>query len=214
MAERHADELSLLAYVDDELDAGERRALEEHLEACPECAAQARKLVVGRDALRNAPQLELTEERRRALVASLPERKERESFFTPLLRRGPALAAAAALVLVASVIALATQIDGGGDDEGASGGGEAAAVQEESAQDTVGATEGETDAREAQKELRGSGPPVRRVEGPPSDVVRLLRENGVAASVEDGAIVADADRAEVRRILVARPRGDVPVYVR
>jgi hypothetical protein len=216
MAERHADELSLLEYVDDELEGSERRALEEHLETCPECAARARSLVAARDALREAPLLELSEERRRSIVGSLPERKERASFFAPLLRRGPALAAAAALVLVAGVIAL-SQIDGvGGDDEegSAGGGGEAAALQEETAQDTVGDTEGETDAQEALKDSRTSRA-VRRVAGPPSDVARLLRQNGVTASVEDGSVVAkNADRAEVRRILVARPRGDVPVYVR
>jgi Putative zinc-finger len=213
MVERHADELSLLAYVDDKLDADERRALDEHLEGCPECAAAARNLAAGREALRNAPTLELSDERRRAIVAALPERKRQESFFAPLLRRGPALAAVAALVLVASVIALATQIDGGGGDDAGSAGGGEAAVQEESAQDTVGAAEGDT-AQELQKDFRASGPPVRRVEGPPNEVARLLRQNDVAASVEDGAVVADADRAEVRRILVARPRGDVPVYVR
>jgi hypothetical protein len=213
MVERHADELSLLGYVDDELEAGERRALEQHLETCPECAARAGSLVAGRNALRNAPLLELSEEHRRAIVASLPARRERASFFAPVLRRGPALAAAAALVLVAGFIALATQIDGGGgDDEGAGGGGEAAL--EEAPQDTAGAAGGDTNAQEAQKDFRASGAPVRRVKGPPSDVVRLLRQSDVTASIEDGAVVADAEPAEVRRILVARPRGDVPVYVR
>jgi Putative zinc-finger len=214
MAERHADELSLLAYVDDELEAGDRRALEQHLETCPECAAQARSLVAGRDALRNAPLLELSEERRRAIVASLPEREKRESFFAPLLRRGPALAAAAALVLVAGVVALATQIDGGGRDERGGAGEAGGAALEEATQDEAGAAGGDTGAQEAQKDFRAAGPPVRRVEGPADEVVRLLRKNGVDASVEDGAVVATADQAEVRRILVARPRGDVPVYVR
>lgn len=214
MAERHPDELSLLAYVEDELAAGERRALEEHLTGCPECAGQARNLVAGRDALRSAPLLELSEERRRAIVASLPERRERESFLAPLFRRGPALAAAAALVLVAGVIALATQIDGMGGGDEAGNAGEAAEVQEESAQDAAGGAGGDTAPQELQKDFGASGPPVRRVAGPPSEVARLLRQNGVTASIEDGAVVANAEPAEVRRILVARPRGDVPVYVR
>ncbi|MGH3046873.1 MAG: anti-sigma factor family protein, partial [Gaiellaceae bacterium] len=96
MAERHADELTLLAYVDGELPDDERQAVEGHVQTCPTCAVEAHRLEAGRDALRGTPLLELSEERRRAIVASLPERKERFGFFAPLRRLGPALPAAAA----------------------------------------------------------------------------------------------------------------------
>ena len=219
MAESHADEITLLAYVDGELRNDERQAVEGHLETCPTCAEEARRLESGRDALRASPLLELSEERRHAIVGSLPARKEAWSFFAPLRRLGPALPAAAVLLLVAAFVALATQLPGGGDDDSDS---EAGMAAEESAGDRAGG--GETAAApEAEKDegerLEGaqalkSGEPVARVEGPPGEIVRLLRENGHPAFVRDGSVVAVGDEREIRTELAQRPRGPVRVFAR
>lgn len=215
MAESHADEVTLLAYVDGELSDDERQAVERHLETCPTCAVEVRRLESGRDAVRGAPLLELSEERRHAIVASLPARKEAWSFFAPLRRLGPALPAAAVLLLVAAFVALATQLSEGGDDESA---GEAGMAVEESAQDRAGggdsaaAPEAEEDEGDAQ--ALASGEPVARVEGPPGEIVRLLRENGHAAFVRDGSVVVIGDEREIRTELAGRPRGPVRVFAR
>jgi hypothetical protein len=219
MAESHADEVALLAYVDGELQDDERHAVERHLETCPACAEEARRLEFGRDALRASPLLELSEERRHAIVAALPARNEARSFFAPLRRLGPALPAAAVLLLVAAFVALATQLPGGGDDEGASNAGMAA---EESAGDragggeTAGAPEAEKDEGDGVEPAQAltSGEQVARVEGPAGEVVRLLRENGHPAFVRDGAVVAIGEEDEIRNELAGRPRGPVRVFAR
>src|SRR5215218_226978 len=108
MAGTHPDEHALLDYVDGERDP----AVAEHVESCPPCVEHVRLLEAGRDALRSAPLLELGEERRKAMVAALPERRD---LWRPLRGRlGSAAAAAAALVLVAGIVALATLAGGGG----------------------------------------------------------------------------------------------------
>jgi Putative zinc-finger len=216
MAESHADEITLLAYVDGELRDDERQAVEGHLETCPTCAEEARRLEAGRDALRASPLLELSEERRHAIVGSLPARKEAWSFLAPLRRLGPALPAAAALLMVAAFVALATQLPRGGDDDS---GGEAAMATEEAAEDRAGggeataAPEAEGDEGEGAEALK-SAEPVARVEGPPGEVVRLLRENGHPAFVRDGSVVAVGDEREIRSELARRARGPVRVFAR
>jgi hypothetical protein len=219
MAESHADEITLLAYVDGELRDDERQAVEGHLETCPTCAEEARRLEAARDALRASPLLELSEERRHAIVGFLPARKEAWSFFAPLRRLGPALPAAAALLMVAAFVALATQLPGGGDDES---GGEAAMATEEAAEDragggeTTGAPEAEEDDGERLEgaEALKSAEPVARVAGPAGEVVRLLRENGHPAFVRDGSVVAIGDEHEIRTELARRARGPVRVFAR
>jgi hypothetical protein len=220
MAERHADELSLLAYVDGDLAGTERDALEEHLQGCSTCAAEARRLGVGRDALRAAPLLELSEERRRTMQASLSARKQRSAFLAPLRRLGPALPAAAALLLVATFVALATQLPRGGDgdmggdaaqgvaEEESAGGG----ATEEDAGDAGGGTTPNEPAYESPRAL-ANAELVARVEGPAGEVVRLLRRSGHPAFVRDGSVLVVGEGREIRAELASRPRGPVQVYV-
>lgn len=204
MAGTHPDEHALLDYV----DGGRDPAVAEHVETCPACAERVRLLEAGREALRSAPLLELSEERRKVMIAALPERRD---FWRPLRGRvGPAAAAAAALVLVAGIVALATLADGERNgDEGAGGGGAAATQALESGGgDTAGAATTGTRAAAA------VGAPVRRVQGPVEEVVRLLRRDGIPAVRRDGSVVAVGDRDEVLAILAGRPEGRVAVYVR
>lgn len=205
MAGTHPDEHALLDYVD-----GERHpAVAEHVESCPACVERVRLLEAGREALRSAPLLELGEERRKAMIAALPERRD---LWRPLRGRlGPAAAAAAALVLVAAVVALATLAGGGGgrsDDEGAGGGGAAPQALESGGGETRGT------ATTGTRATLDVGAPVRRVRGPVEEVVRLLRGHGIPAVRRDGSVVAVGDRDEVLATLAGRPRGRVAVYVR
>jgi hypothetical protein len=213
MAAQHPDELTLLAYVEGDLTAVERGTLAAHVAACPACTEQVRLLEVGREALAAAPHLELPEERRRALLRRLPEHPQRFGFLEPfrhgLTRAAPALAA---LLLVAVFVAFATQLGDGGDDDagsrGAAGGGEAAQTAPAQAE---GAEEGE--AQDSARTLAGLRL-VRRVAGPPREVVELLRESGHPAVLREGSVVADGRPREVRAVLEGRPRGPVAVYVR
>jgi hypothetical protein len=208
----HPDEQTLLDFVEGERDP----EVERHVATCAACTEQLRLLEAGRDALRGAPLLELSEARRRAIVAALPERRERRRFDE---RFAPAAAAAAALLLVAGVVALATLAGGGGgNDEGAGvgagegGGGGVGAAETAQSQ----ADQGTTQPSRASKAtlLDRYGEPARTVRGPVEEVLRLLHGNGIAAVRRDGSVVAVGSRASVRSALAGRPDGQVAVYVK
>ena len=86
MAEKHPDEIELLSYVEEELPTDARQDVAEHLVACRSCAEHVRRLETGRTALRAAPPLELSDERRARMLAALPARREPRSFTRPLKR--------------------------------------------------------------------------------------------------------------------------------
>ena len=210
MAEKHPDELELLSYVEEELTADARRDVVEHLVACRACAESVRRLEAGRDALRASPLLELPEGRREELVAALPERRDPWRPFRPV-RRALLVAApvAAAAAFVGVFVFAAVQLGGGG--EGDSEGGEAAQVEDAAG---GGAEERTAGADTAAPTLLEQGDLVRSVAGPPAEVVRVLRREGISAEVVEGAVVADARAGEVEAALEGRPAGPVDVYVR
>ena len=210
MAEKHPDELELLSYVEEELTADARRDVVEHLVACRACAESVRRLEAGRDALRASPLLELPEGRREELVAALPERRDPWRPFRPV-RSALLLAAtgSAAAVFVGRFVFAAVQLGGGG--EGDSEGGEAAQVEDAAGGGAEERTEG---ADTAAPTLLEQGDLVRSVAGPPAEVVRVLRREGIAAEVVEGAVVADARADEVEAALEWRRAGPVDVYVR
>lgn len=210
MGAEHPDELTLLAYVEDELIPTERGALAAHVATCPECGEHVRLLEAGRDALRDAPLLELPEERRRALLRDLPERREWSAFLKPL-RSGlwKAAPALAALLLVGAFAAFATQLGGGGDDESGEGAGGGMVVQQEEA-----ATERAVEGGDAAEAVGAPGTLARRVRGPRRQVLRELRRIGYRAVLREGAVVVTADTVEEIGVLLAdRPPGAVPVTV-
>jgi hypothetical protein len=214
MAEKHPDELELLSYVEKELPADAHRDVVEHLVACRACAESVRRLEAAREALRAAPLLELPEERRRQAIAALPERRDPWRPVRPL-RRAILVAApvAAAAAFVGVFVLAATQLDGGGDADDA---GEAAQV----AEDAGGGAEGGGDSAERAQDAETSAPLlaqgdlVRSVEGPPAEIVRVLRREGITAEVVEGAVLADSRAGEVEAALEGRPDGPVQVYVR
>jgi hypothetical protein len=220
MAAQHPDELTLLAYVEEELTAVERGTLAAHVAACAECAERVRLLEAGRQALRAAPLLELPEARRHAILRRLPERRDWRSFLEPFtvgLRR--AVPALAVLVLVAGIVAFATQVDVGGDDEEAE---QPAQVAEEGAEGGGEAESAQTDAAREQEAAGDEEAPLfegatlaRRVQGPPGEVAGLFRRIGYPAEVRDGAVLVTADTVEeIRVLLEPRADGPVAVYVR
>ena len=211
MAEKHPDELELLSYVEEELPADARRDVVEHLVACRACAESVRRLEAGRDALRAAPLLELPEDVRQAALAGLPERRDPWRPFRPV-RRAILVAApvAAAAAFVGVFVFAAVQLGGGNVADSEAG--DAAQVAEEAGggADTARAEDSATSVQP----LQAQGPPVVSVAGPPAEVVRILRREGIPAEVVEGAVVADARPGEVEAALADRPAGPVDVYVR
>lgn len=203
MTETHPDELALLAYLEEE---PRDPAVAEHLTACPACGEKVRLLEAGRDALRSAPLLELSEERRARILEALPPRRDPWTAFRPL-RRVLTVAApvAAAAALVAVFVAVGTL--GGGGDEQSAGEGAATATMEAAAPQAEDAEGGGTELLRA--------PPLRRVQGPAREIARELRAKGFAARLEkDSVVVTGADPAEVELALRDRPAGAVAVFVR
>ena len=211
MTEKHPDQLELLAYVEEELDPGQRRELAEHVAACPSCTEQVRRLEAGREALRDAPMLDLSEDRKQTIMWSLPDRPDRWAFFRPV-KRALVVAApvAGAAALIGVFILAGTQLGGGGDDD--SEGGEAAQVAED---EGAGQTKRQGAPESESVPLRDGLILVRTVQGPATAIVRALDEEGIEAEVDsEGRVIADARAGEVRDALAGRPRGDVSVYVK
>jgi hypothetical protein len=210
MTEKHPDQLELLAYVEEELDPGPHRELGEHLAACLSCAEQVRRLEAGRGALRAAPLLDLSEDRKQTIMWSLPDRPDRWGLFRPV-KRALVVAApvAGAAVLIGVFVLAGTQLDGGGDDDA---GGEAAEV---AADEGAGETTEEGARPESEASPLQDAAFVRTAQGPAAAVVRALDEEGIAAEVDaEGRVIAEARAGEVRAALAGRPPGGVSVYVR
>jgi anti-sigma factor RsiW len=212
MAEKHPNELELLSFVEEDLGAGARRDVAEHLVACRTCTEQVRRLEAGREALRSAPSLELPEERRDEIFAALPVRLDPWRRFRPVKRAfvvAVPVAAAAALAVV-FVVSGTPQLGGGDDSDSAS-----PAAAEETARDE-GGLEAMTGAEAAPMVTPPEGTTfVRFAQGPPAELVRLLAGEGIQAKVEPGGgVIAQARAGEVRAALASRATGDVPVYVR
>ncbi len=74
MAGEHPSEASLLAYVEDELDAVRARRSRRHLAGCEACAAAVALSRAGREALRGAPLLEPTGRLRRRVEEEIAPR--------------------------------------------------------------------------------------------------------------------------------------------
>jgi hypothetical protein len=214
MAERHPEELDLLAYVEEELSSDERQEVVEHLVACRSCSDHVRRLEAGREALRSAPQLELSDEAHQRILTALPARQAPRRSWTPL-RRVLVVAApvAAAAALVGGFVAVGTLSGGGDNEEGAAAQEGAADMGGEAAQ-APSAAEGGTPTVVTGARALSDDNLVRQVQGPPGEIVVVLGNSGITAAIQQGAVVADASAAAVREALAGRPDGTVPVYVK
>jgi anti-sigma factor RsiW len=210
MAEQHPSEITLLSYVEDDLTPDNRQDVAEHLVACRACADNVRLLEAGRTALRSAPPLQLSDERRARMHAALPDRHPRRTL-SDYVRRGLLIAAPVAVAagLAAVVFTTDPQFGGGDDDDAA----ENAAVD-------AGQAEGGGDAEMEQStgaaDATAAGTLVRNVAGPASAVVNALAAEGIEAEINevDGSVTAQGTAADVRAALEGRPSGIVAVYVR
>lgn len=214
MAERHPEELDLLAYVEEELASDARQEVVEHLVACRSCSDHVRRLETGREALRAAPALELSDERHEQILAALPVRQAPRRSWAPL-RRVLVIAApvAAAAALVGGFVAVGTLGGGGGNDEQGAGVAAEEGAADMGGQERSSAEGGATTTLDGAPALADKNL-VRQVQGPPGEIVVLLGNAGITAAIEKGAVVADADADAVRDALASRPGGNVPVYVK
>jgi anti-sigma factor RsiW len=211
MAEKHPDEIELLSYVEEELPTDARQDVAEHLVACRSCAEHVRRLETGRTALRAAPPLELSDERRARMLAALPERREPRSFTRPLKRFLVIAAPVAAAAALIGVVVVNGPYGGDSGDDGAAadaGGGDAAEAE--------GGVQMEQSTGAADQTAPLSTTLVRNVAGPASAVVDLLAAEGISAEAnpDDGSVTAQGTAADVRAALEGRPGGIVAVYVR
>jgi anti-sigma factor RsiW len=206
MAGGHPDELDLLAFVEEELPEPRKAAVAEHVAGCPACTEAVRGLETARYALQSAPLLELPGEKREAALAALPERSLRRGWSWRPRLVAPVLAGAAVAAIVAGIVLTG--------DFGREEGSEAAKVAtsaEAAGQDAGGAGAPEAATTDMRALMDDE---VASVQGPPREVARLLRRQGFDAVVADQAVtVKDASPGEVRRALVGRPAGPVPVIV-
>jgi anti-sigma factor RsiW len=211
MTEKHPDQLELLAYVEEELDPGLRRRLGEHLAFCPSCTEQVRRLESGREALRAAPHLELSEDRKQTIMSSLPERPDPWGFLRPVKRALVVAAPVAAAAALVGVFVLAgTQLGSNGDED--SGDAAGVAADEGAAQTTQ---EGSAAESAPLRDDVAGARFVRTAQGPAAGVVRALEREGIQAEVDsEGRVIAEARAGEVTAALAGRPPGDVPVYVK
>ncbi|HXV33791.1 MAG TPA: hypothetical protein VD769_07255 [Gaiellaceae bacterium] len=221
MAEKHPSELELLSFVEEELGDDDRREVSEHLVACRPCADEIRRLEAAREALRGAPLLELPEERRGGILASLPERPDPWRRFRPV-KRVLVIAApvAAAAALVGVFVIGGTQLGSGDDDDSEaadvaaeeSGGADATEPLE---MDEEAAPTATSEAASPLQDAPAGTTFVLFAQGPAAEIVRVLAAEGIAAEVDPGGgVVAEARAGEVRAALAGRASGDVPVYVR
>ena len=225
MDARHPEEVDLLAYVDDELPSGRRRALAEHLDACETCAQTVTRLEAGRDALRAAPLLRLPPTMRERMTMTLdrfgPERGQpvRRTYVSPMRL----VTILAPVAIVVALIVTVAELTTNGESEREEGGDAAMQAAPQAPAERGGATTSEEAAggAESAEDEAASGQrttalqDVVRVAGPPSAVVAALRRRGLEARVEGRrlVVVTGADAAAVREALQPRRTGRVRVAV-
>jgi hypothetical protein len=193
----HPDDVDLFDYVEDDLPQRRRAELEVHLASCARCAEQVARVHAGRDALREAQVLKLSQRGRDAIFVDLPPqpRARRRRGWSSLKQVAAVAAPVAALVAV--VVALATLGGNGGDQSEA---GDAAQPASPTA-----AVEAGGGGQDAPEEDRAEKSALLFADGSANAVAAELRGKGFDAEVVgDHVEVRNATRAEVRQALESR----------
>ena len=217
MENDHPDQLELLTHVDEPPRSDRARQVAAHVAVCETCAAVVGRLQAGKTALRSAPRLELPSARRRAISSALgeyprPRRARRSPLGAPSLL---APLVVAVVVVAAVVVALdAVREDGGGGRDATP----AAETQLTDQSEGRGGAATEAAAPEAADtgaaQASALSAPVRRVAGPPAEVLRRLRAEGLTARTSGGrVVVSDATPKQVLDALRGRRAGRVPVVL-
>jgi len=196
----HPEEIDLFDYVEGDLAADRRAAVEAHLATCTPCAEQVALVRAGKDVLRESQFLHLPPRRREAISTSLPIQGRapgRGRAFSPrrlLVLLTPVAAVAAVIVVLVSSGVFETN---GNDDAGSAAAGATSNLQTE---DQAGGAE--------------AAAPVMKVAGPAITVADELRRKGFRArAVGHSVEVRDATRAEVQRALKNRGVGRIEIVL-
>jgi anti-sigma factor RsiW len=186
----HPEEIELFDYVEGDLRADRRAALEVHLASCAQCSEEVARVQAARQVLRESQFLQLPPRRREGVFLNLPEQR-RAPGRSPALSPKQLLAVLTPIAVVAAiVVALVTSggFKSGGEEAGSAGGG---------AQEAAGTTNAAQDSA-AEKALA----PAFRVGGSPTAVAAELRRKGFDARAAGNRVeVRNATRAELRRAL-------------
>ena len=237
-ATMHPDDLELFEYVEGDLDEARRPNVAAHVAACERCAEEVRLLEAGKQALREAPFLELPAGARDALLRGLPRqpRAERPSF---RFARRRLLTALAPVAVVVAVVLVLTNTGGNGSERGAAPAPSALSEQMKSSSQASGAAEAAPQAQvpgdqgapsvqaaappaqapadQGAPSVQAAAPPqapIRSVAGSAEDVAAFLRKRGFAARAAAWQVeVRGAAAAAVERALADRPAGNVAVVV-
>ena len=213
MAGEHPSESTLLEYVEDELDATSRAAVEAHLAECEACTADVTLSQAGRDTAREAPLFEAP-----ATLSGrvLGEIKPRPSPRVAAGGRWLRIVApvAAALTLAGGIATVAVLDPGGGGDDG---GGDAA-MAEEADRDAAGGelapSAGKTGGEGAQEESLSGAYTLKRVAANPDELARELKRRGFRTLAAGSTVVVATTRdGALRQALKDYPNGAVRVLV-
>lgn len=211
MAGEHPTDLTLLAYVEDELDAAERVTVEAHLGGCEACAVDVRLARAGREAAREASLLEAPAGLSGRVVDEITPRP-RQRVATGRRWLGIVAPVAAALAIAGGIATLAVYTPGGGGDD--SGAGEGAAVAEESADDAGGGEVAPATGETAPRQESSGVVPFSRVAADPQELVQELRNKGFRARFEGASVVVRTKRlSALSTALRDYPRGSLAVRV-
>ena len=204
----HPDDVDLFDYVEADLPQRRRAELEVHLASCARCAEQVARVHAGRDALREAQFLTLSQRGRDAIFVDLPPQpRERRRRGWSSLKRVAAVAAPLA-ALVAVVVALST-LDGNGGDQSEAGGAAEPASPTAAAEAGGGGGGGEETAQDRATKVQ-----LLFAAGPADEVASTLRSQGFDAEVVRNHVeVRGTTRAEVRRALQGRRDGGVRIVI-
>jgi anti-sigma factor RsiW len=203
----HPDDVDLFDYVEEDLSQRRRAELEVHLASCARCAEQVASVRAGREALREAQFLKLSQRGRDAIFVDLPSQPRSHRRRWPSLKQVAAVAAPVA-ALVAVVVALST-LDGNGGDQSEAGGAAEPASPTAAAEAGGGGGGDEETAQD-----RATKVELLFAAGPADDVASTLRSQGFDAEVIRNHVeVRDTTRAEVKRALEGRRDGGVRIVI-